>query len=137
MVVTARPSARKAGIRQLWNGMPSSQTVQAPQSPCVAALLDAEPAVLAQERAEALAGRRLRRKRLAVDREVHARSGELRPDLLGVVIGEVALVGRRAVHVVEPVRILDGRVDRAAQRTGRRHAVEAELHRLRRRRGDR
>ena len=33
MVVTSRPSARNAGIRQLWNGTPSSQTVQAPQSP--------------------------------------------------------------------------------------------------------
>ena len=32
-VVTSRPSARKAGTRQLWTGLPSSQTVQAPQSP--------------------------------------------------------------------------------------------------------
>ncbi len=33
MVVTSRPSARKAGIRQECTGLPSSQTVQAPQSP--------------------------------------------------------------------------------------------------------
>ena len=33
MVVTAWPSARKAGIRQLCTGSPSSSTVQAPQSP--------------------------------------------------------------------------------------------------------
>ena len=37
----------------------------------VAAFLDAEPAVLAQERSEALARRGLRRKLLAVDREIH------------------------------------------------------------------
>jgi hypothetical protein len=33
MVVTARPSARNAGVMQLWTGRPSSQTVHAPQSP--------------------------------------------------------------------------------------------------------
>ena len=33
IVVTSRPAARKAGMRQLWTGVPSSQTVQAPQSP--------------------------------------------------------------------------------------------------------
>ena len=33
MVVILRPSARKAGTRQEWNGLPSIQTVQAPQSP--------------------------------------------------------------------------------------------------------
>ena len=33
IVVTSRPAARKAGIRQEWTGVPSSQTVQAPQSP--------------------------------------------------------------------------------------------------------
>ena len=33
IVVISRPAARNAGIRQLWNGVPSSQTVQAPQSP--------------------------------------------------------------------------------------------------------
>ncbi len=78
----------------------------------VAALLDAEPAVLAQEGAQALAGRGLGRKLLAVDREVHG--AELRADLLGVVIGEVTLVGRRAVHVVEPVLLADMGVDRLA-----------------------
>jgi hypothetical protein len=30
---SSRPSARNAGMRQLWTGLPSSQTVQAPQSP--------------------------------------------------------------------------------------------------------
>ena len=33
MVVTLRPAARKAGIRQLCTGSPSRWTVQAPQSP--------------------------------------------------------------------------------------------------------
>ncbi len=33
MVVTSRPAARNAGIRQECTGVPSSQTVQAPQSP--------------------------------------------------------------------------------------------------------
>ncbi len=33
MVVILRPSPRKAGTRQEWNGLPSSHTVQAPQSP--------------------------------------------------------------------------------------------------------
>ena len=33
MVVTSRPSARKAGVMQLCTGSPSSHTVQAPQSP--------------------------------------------------------------------------------------------------------
>ena len=32
-MVTSRPTARNAGTRQVWTGMPSSQTVQAPQSP--------------------------------------------------------------------------------------------------------
>src|SRR5438105_11918105 len=31
--LTSRPSARNAGTRQLWTGLPSSQTVHAPQSP--------------------------------------------------------------------------------------------------------
>ena len=100
----------------------------------IAALLDPEPSVVAQERPQALAGRGLGGKSLAVDREVHGR--ELRPDLLGIVIGEVALIGRRAVHVVEPIFSLDGAFDRAAQRAGGGQAIEGELHRLRRRRGD-
>ena len=33
IVVTFRSAARNAGMRQLWIGVPSSQTVQAPQSP--------------------------------------------------------------------------------------------------------
>ncbi len=33
IVVTARPSARKAGVMQLCIGAPSSHTVHAPQSP--------------------------------------------------------------------------------------------------------
>ncbi len=67
MVVTARPAARNAGIRQECTGVPSSHTVQAPQSPGVAALLDAEHAELAQEGAQALSGLRLGGKFLAVD----------------------------------------------------------------------
>ena len=49
-VVTSRPSARNAGTRQLWTGLPSSQTVQAPQSPASQPFLHAKPA-------EARAGR--------------------------------------------------------------------------------
>ena len=33
MVVIFLPSPRKAGTRQEWNGLPSTHTVQAPQSP--------------------------------------------------------------------------------------------------------
>ena len=69
MVVTSRPAARKAGIRQECTGVPSSQTVQAPQSPAVAPFLHAEAAMLAQEGAQALARLRRRGERPAVNAE--------------------------------------------------------------------
>jgi hypothetical protein len=56
----ARPSARKAGTRQEWNGLPSIHTVQAPQSPASQPFLDAEDFEVAQEGAQALAGLRVR-----------------------------------------------------------------------------
>ena len=72
MVVTARPSARKAGTRQVWTGMPSSQTVQAPQSPASQPFLTPNTALVADEGPQALARSRRGRKGLAVDREAHA-----------------------------------------------------------------
>ena len=110
-------------MRQLCTGTPSSQTVQAPQSPGVAALLDAEPAEVAQEGAQALAGRRLFGEGLAVDVKAHVRSPQApaassAPNLLGEVVGQVLAVGRRAVHVVEVAVVGDRLVQarRAARR---------------------
>ena len=102
----------------------------------VAALLDAEAAVVAQEGAQALAGKRLAEtdrplmrvfgRRLG-DRSCRLSLRELGADLLGEVVSEVALVGGRAVHVAEPALVGDPGIDRLAQ-LGRCGACgEAEL----------
>ena len=84
----------------------------------VAALLDAEHIEIAQERAQALAGRRLGRIAAAID--VDNGSSELRADLFGKILGDVALVRSRSVHVVEiGVRRQSG-VQRMAQFASRR-----------------
>ena len=67
MVVTSRPSARKAGTRQECTGVPSSQTVQAPQSPASQPFLTPKTALVAHEGAQALPGPRLGGDGLAVD----------------------------------------------------------------------
>ena len=64
MVVTSRPAARKAGTRQLVKRHAVEPDRAGAAIALVAALLDAEPAVLAQEGAQALAGRRLGRELL-------------------------------------------------------------------------
>ena len=69
--MTSRPSARNAGTRQLWTGLPSSQTVHAPQSPASHPFFTPNQPRLAQERPQALAGTRFRRERLAVDPIAH------------------------------------------------------------------
>ena len=110
MVVTARlPRRDRPGRRQLWKGTPSSHTVQAPQWPRSAALLDAKPAVLAQERTRRhWPGRGVGRSP-AVDGEVHlrrARCGFVRRSR-----GQVTLVGGRPVYVVERIGVLDRLAD--------------------------
>ena len=78
MVVILRPSPRKAGTRQEWNGLPSSHTVQAPQSPASQPFLTPKTSEIAQEGAQALAGPRLGRIEMAVDLELaHASSARI------------------------------------------------------------
>ena len=104
----------------------------------VASLLDAEEAKPAQEGPEALSRRRLRREGLAVHGEIHAATPllELGTNLLGVIIGEPPPIGRRAMHVIEIAVGGNSLVDGVAKLGGRRHAVEFDLHRPRRCRGD-
>ena len=88
---------------------------------CVAAFLDAEHIHARAKRCAGTGRGRLRRELLAVDGEVHVSAPrELRADLLGIIIGEVTLVGRRAVHVVEIAVSSDMRVDRLVQLRRRR-----------------
>ena len=61
---------------------------------------------------------------------------QLGADLLGEIIGEVALVGGGAVDVVEVAIGGDARIDRAPQLVADGVAREAQLHRSRCRRGD-
>ena len=61
---------------------------------------------------------------------------ELGADLLGVVVGEPPPIGRRAMHVVEIAVGGNRLVDGVAKLGGRRRAVEFDLHRPWRCRGD-
>ena len=94
IVVTSRPSARKAGIRQLWTGMPSSQTVQAPQSPASQPFLTPNKPWSRRNVLQALARRGSAESLLPLTVKFMCRSvRQLGADLLGVVVGQVALVG--------------------------------------------
>ena len=103
--------------------------MQAPQSPASQPFLTPKKPQLAQEGAQALPGLRLGRNELAVDGVVHdsapSRLRELGADLLGEVVGQVTLVGRRAMHVVEIAIGRNRRVDRAPQLAGRWHLARS------------
>ena len=100
--------------------MPSSQTVQAPQSPWSQPFLTPNHPCSRKNVRRHWPGAGSAESLLPLT--VRFMRDELRPDLLGVVIGEVALIGRRAVHVVEPVVGLDGAsiARRSAPADGRR-----------------
>ena len=101
----------------------------------VAALLDAEHLQVAQEGAQALAGLRFGRVPTAIDLVVaHDSSARI---LFGKVVGDVALVGRRAVDVLEPGVRRQAFVDRLTQFGRRRRRLEPQMHRPRRRGTDR
>ena len=91
------PAARKAGIRQEWNGLPSSQTVQAPQSPGSQPFLTPKKPCSRRKVRRHWPGSRARagERALPFTREVHACAPgrELGADLLRVMVCEVALVG--------------------------------------------
>ena len=74
MVVTAWPSARKAGIRQLCTGSPSISTVQAPQSPASQPFLTPKCPSSRRKVRRHCPARGVFRKRLAVDLEAHGRA---------------------------------------------------------------
>ena len=96
MVVTSRPSARNAGTRQLWTGLPSSQTVHAPQSPASQPFFTPNHPRSRDKGAQALAGSRLSVENLSVDFVAHGDflSGELLADLFREVVGKMLAVRR-------------------------------------------
>ena len=73
-VVTSRPATRCAGMMHECTGSPSTQHPAGAAVARVAALLHLDVAGLAQQRAQALAGERLRLHGLAVHREPHRSS---------------------------------------------------------------
>jgi hypothetical protein len=138
-------------------GMPSSHTVQAPQSPASQPFLTPNYAPVTQEGAQALSRCWLGGKQFAVDVVVHPgigraggmrirnvgmfhlRSGlrQLGADLLSEIAGEVALVSGRAVDVIEVSVGRDALVERAPQLCCGWRVRESQLDRPRGRRRDR
>ena len=95
-------------MRQLWTGTPSSQTVQAPQSPASHPFLTPNQPSSRRKVRRHWPARRLLGERLAVDVDRSWRSPQAapasassRPNLLGEVVGHVLAVVRRSVDVVE------------------------------------
>ena len=140
MVVTSLPAARKAGYQAGMHRRAVEPDRAGAAIARVAALLDAEDAAVAQECAQALAGRGSARTSCRRPRSSCAVSrlgASSCADLLGEVVGQVALVGGRC---------------RARRRNSRRPGcarrspgaapsavggvLEAQLHRPRRRGGD-
>ena len=92
----------------------------------IAAFLDAEHLQVAQEGAQALAGLRFGRIEAAIDFVVaHASSART---CSAEIEGDVALVGRRAMDVVEPGVGRQALVDRLAQLGRRRRLIEPQVN---------
>ena len=98
MVVTAWPSARNAGIRQLCTGSPSISTVQAPQSPASQPFLTPKLPSSRRKRAQALPGRGFRESLPLISKLMAA--PEFGADLLRKPQRHVLAPGRFAVNVV-------------------------------------
>src|SRR5262249_822326 len=135
-VVTSRPSARKAGSKQLWTGLPSSQTVQAPQSPA------SQPFFTPNQPRSRRKVRRhwpgqgsaakvwlLIRKFMDVSRVRCPSRGELGANLLGEVVRHVLAVRRPTVHSVTVQAERNGVLKGAFQFLRGGHGRETKLDR--------
>ena len=115
MVVTSRLAARKAGSRQLCTGFPSSQTVQAPQSPASQPFLTPSAPCSRSHvrkhwpgRGSVLTGRPSIMQGALLNVSFMRRTFEFGANFRGEMMGEVALVGGGPVHVTEPASLGDG-----------------------------
>ena len=126
MVVTAWPSARNAGIRQLCTGSPSSSTVQAPQSPASQPFLTPKWPSSRRNVRRHCPARGALRKLLAVDLEAHGQQAlQFGADFLGEPQRHVLAPGRLAMDVVVIEVVGDALQDRVAQ-FARRRALPAK-----------
>jgi hypothetical protein len=103
MVVTSRFAARNAGTRQLCTGFPSSQTVQAPQSPASQPFFTPNQPRLRTKVLKHWPGRGSASKSfpLIVYFIRKASVRKLLPNLLGKIVGQMLAMAGRAMDVVE------------------------------------